>query len=83
MKPSRFTEEQIIGILREQARDQQHFLQCTVLGVDRTSVRCRRRRANDDAIRVRLRALASIRALVSSLWWTPGATPRRRTGGCC
>jgi putative transposase len=34
---------------------------CTVLGVDRTSVRYRSRRANDDAIRVRLRALASIR----------------------
>jgi putative transposase len=34
---------------------------CTVLEVDRTSVRYRSLRANDDAIRVRLRALASIR----------------------
>jgi putative transposase len=34
---------------------------CTVHGVDRTSVRYRSGRANDDAIRARLCALASIR----------------------
>lgn len=34
---------------------------CTVLGVDRISVRYRSRRANADAIHVRLRALANIR----------------------
>jgi len=34
---------------------------CTVVGVDRTSVRYRSRRATDDAIRVRLRVLASVR----------------------
>jgi hypothetical protein len=39
---------------------------CTVLEVDRTSVRYRSLQANDDAIRVRLRALASIRRRFSS-----------------
>jgi putative transposase len=34
---------------------------CTILGVDRTSVRYRSRRGNNDPIRVRLRAPASIR----------------------